>query len=394
MGRASQAMKLLLALLVVAVATAHWTHDDSLAREIGAPPGQEEDADVVALSDELISESETSDDTITYRITIGTAWVPGGNPTQSPFGNQWMWYNGGSSQPLEVMMKGRKGWSAGSNDDQSLLEDGSWKILRYYQGPFMDYSKAGLLAPTLLPGLVPVLTANLLCFGVDDPLDGKRVKDCNAKTWPQEATNILDWCEPNTKTCKAKLGCKETSKDSIDCTGLGYARPPKTELKLGPEANAATMDVGLIQRAQVQYLDVAEILEVQLKSKVVDGCTGAGLSAWACSSPWWPKFIKINTNNAKTGVGNGIYYLHPMTDLHTGITRLINPDGTHSDTSDMYIKAKPGEVPSDVTTSTMVGSHNTELVKCVAQQCEEELDAKNGLTAYEELMAEKREFWG
>ena len=45
------------ALLAIAiVAQAHWTHDDSLAREIGAPPG-EDDIDVGSLSDELISTS-------------------------------------------------------------------------------------------------------------------------------------------------------------------------------------------------------------------------------------------------------------------------------------------------------------------------------------------------
>jgi len=47
-------MKLLLGLLVIGVVTAHWTHDDPLAREIGSPPA-EEDVDVAAKSDELIS---------------------------------------------------------------------------------------------------------------------------------------------------------------------------------------------------------------------------------------------------------------------------------------------------------------------------------------------------
>merc|ERR1711907_19589 len=370
MGIASQAMKLLLALLVVAVATAHWTHDDSLAREIGAPPGQEEDADVVALSDELISESETSGEgKKLYRITIGTAWVPG---DESP-SKQFSWYNGGSSQPIEFKMKGQKGWSAGSTDDITIVEDGSWAILRYYNGPFMDYDMAGVVAPTLLPGLVPLLTGTrVLCYGRNLPKLGRRVKDCNKKV-EGEATEELDWCEPNTKACKSKLQCKESSKNSLDCTGIGYARPPPTKLKMGPEAGSSTLDVGLIQRGQIDYLDVGDILEVQIQSIKVDGCD---LGTYECSSPWYPKFIKVNSNAPKSGVGNGIYYIHPMEDLHTGMTKMTSPAGVDSYSKDMYIVAKPGAVPDDATTSDMTASHNAELVKCVAQQCEEEMDAK------------------
>merc|ERR1719231_300833 len=41
-------------LALAAVVTAHWTHDDALEREIGAPAG-EADVDVSMLADEVVS---------------------------------------------------------------------------------------------------------------------------------------------------------------------------------------------------------------------------------------------------------------------------------------------------------------------------------------------------
>jgi len=391
---ASQAMKLLLALALVGVVTAHWTHDDSLAREIGAPPG-EEDMDVAALSDELISERESTATKITYRITIGTAWVEN-TPERDKVA--YSWWNGGSSQLLRFSMKGRKGWSG--NPSATIMDPGSPQILRYYQGPFMDWTMAGELAPTLLPGLVPLLTpVGALCSGLSGKDTGKLVLKCTDDAMvPQgkSATGEWSWCEPNTKECKSKIkDCKTLSQNSVDCTGVGYARPPPTILMNGVEDDSTQLKMGLIQRGQIEYDDVGEITEVTASSFPVDGCPPSGqttMTPWDCSSPWYPKFIKVNSNNAKTGIGNGIYYIHPMAGLHTSRTKNCDlatpPVCTISD--DMKVLAKPGPIKDTVTPNTMSGDHNAELKKCVAQQCEEEMDSMYGLAEAEAMQSKMK----
>merc|ERR1712127_1018347 len=54
MGKNRTMMKCCIVLLALAVVvTGHWTHDDALAREIGAPAG-EADLDVSMLADEVV----------------------------------------------------------------------------------------------------------------------------------------------------------------------------------------------------------------------------------------------------------------------------------------------------------------------------------------------------
>jgi len=383
-------MKLLLALLAIGVVTAHWTHDDSLAREIGPPPG-EEDVDVAALSDELISVTETTTaDKMTYRVTIGTAWVD--TPTKAKTASAG-WWNGGSSQLLTIALKGRKGWSGNA---QATIKDPQMDTtLRYYQGPFMDYELAGTVAPTLLPGLVPLIVPDPntnVCWGNSDMAQGTLPKSCTESTAlaaGRAATYEWDWCEPNTKSCRSLLKvCKDGDKDSTGCSGIGYATPPATVLADGKEASSTTLKMGLIQRGQIEYEDVGEITQVTAKSKTPKYCPPAGttaLTAWDCASPWYPKFIKINTNNAKTGIGNGIYYIHPMAGLHTSITENCVGDPSVCAKSDnMEIYAKPGAVSDTETVDSNGAMHNAELKKCVAQQCEEEMDSMYGLAAVKE----------
>merc|ERR1712022_73914 len=85
MGISRKAMKasLVFLALALAVASAHWTHDDELAREIGPPPG-EEDIDVASLSDELLGESAKSITMKTYRVTVGTR-ANGGSTSKFKF---------------------------------------------------------------------------------------------------------------------------------------------------------------------------------------------------------------------------------------------------------------------------------------------------------------------
>lgn len=189
--------------------------------------------------------------------------------------------------------------------------------------------------------------------------------------------------------------CKgEAGSDTTECPGVGYAAPPPTKLYNSPSSTSPAY-TGLIQRAQVSVTDVGDITEVEFKSIPVTYCAAVN-GNWGCASAWYIKFAKINTNDAKTGIGSGVYYIHPMPDLHTDITKKTVVSGgvtTETLSDDMTILAKPGAVPSTVTTDAITTEHNAELVKCVAQVCEEELDAKHGLT---QMMKDKTEeaFWG
>merc|ERR1712167_37744 len=133
----------------------------------------------------------------------------------------------------------------------------------------------------------------------------------------------------------------------------GYARPPATLLRDGISEMDSFVKVGLIQRGQIDYEDVGDITEVQAKSKPVNGCPpqNSEMTEWECSSPWYPQFIKVNTNKATSGIGNGIYYIHPMEGLHTGIVKSTNDPPEKSE--DMFIVAKPGAIPDDVTCMKM-----------------------------------------
>jgi len=351
-------MKLLLALtLTVAVVSAHWTHDESLAREIGAPPG-EEDVDVGSLADELISEKEGVGEETTYRVTIGTRAM---GPTK-PYGGLPFWYGGGSNQQVRFAASGSPSMGAPAG---ALEGD---RVLRYYQGPAMTYKSALKLAPQLHPGLAPLITNNNFpCAGKDPAL--KVNMDCNKHASDlRDASDKLTWCEPNNKACLS----------AIDGNMVGYAEPPVTKLQAGISTDSGFFETGMIQRAQVEMKDVGEILEVQMREDASMGsdnpCIAAGKLDYQCSSPWYPSFVKVNTNNPKTGIGNGVYYIKPGDTVHVGT--ILNDKIPDQPAVSEYMKliAKPGEIPEDLV------SHNSQLTKCIAQTCEEEMDTKLGMS--------------
>merc|ERR1711939_660162 len=72
--------------VMLAVANAHWTHDDSLAIEIGAPPGEKMPTGLVENSLSLVEEKAKSDPVVVYRITVGTKQESADNAaTNSPW---------------------------------------------------------------------------------------------------------------------------------------------------------------------------------------------------------------------------------------------------------------------------------------------------------------------
>merc|ERR1712159_833400 len=87
MGYPVEMMKAVLVFAVMlAVANAHWTHDDSLAIEIGAPPGEKMPAGLVENSLSLVEEKAKSDPVVVYRITVGTKQESADNAaTNSPW---------------------------------------------------------------------------------------------------------------------------------------------------------------------------------------------------------------------------------------------------------------------------------------------------------------------
>jgi len=345
---------IVLALTLAVVATAHWTHDESLAREIGPPPG-EEDGDIGSLADELISEKEgaTSEGDKTYRVTIGTRAMG----KTVPYGGLPNWYGGGSNHQVRFSMKGPA--------ESTVVGD---YPLRYYQGPSMTYKSAEKLAPKLHPGLVPLIANNQFpCAGKDPGL--KIQYDCN-KFSPalRDATDKMTWCEPNNKACIS----------AITNMQVGYAEPKPTKLESGISAEDGFFETGMIQRAQIEMKDVGDILEVQMREDVDLGggnpCIAAGKADYQCSSPWYPSFVKVNTNSPKTGIGNGVYYIKPGDTVHVGT--ILNDKVPNQPAVSEYMKliAKPGAIPEDLV------SHNSQLTKCIAQTCEEEMDTKLGMS--------------
>merc|ERR1711907_586085 len=177
MGISGKAMKasLVFLALALAVASAHWTHDDELAREIGPPPG-EEDIDVASLSDELISTQEKTVAFKTYRVTVGTR------------------AGKGSSSQFKMSLMGCQTSDAGSCTADYV----PGAHLRYYQGPFMTYALAAEIAPQFRPGMQPVIDKRRMCSGEDTVTKMPLV--CTA-----DMAKDMFPCEPNGKDCKSAI---------------------------------------------------------------------------------------------------------------------------------------------------------------------------------------------
>jgi hypothetical protein len=327
----------LVAFAIAAVASAHWTHDDELAREIGPPPG-EEDIDVASLSDELLGESAKAKSITmkTYRVTVGTR------------------ANKGSTSKFKFSLTGCETSDAGSCTSAPVGNG----HLRYYQGPFMTYALAQDLAPEFRPGMMPVVDKNRLCSGLDAAT--KMLLVCS-----KDQTATMFPCEPNGKDCKSAI------------TGgyVGYAQGPVTKL-YGAVDQGAQIETGPIQRTQIEMQDVGQITGVYMEEDVVfsssNPCYTNGASKRQCSSTWGPSFVKVSTNDPKTGIGNGVFYVEPRSDLLVGTRGITGANNAIVDATDKLEAGPPdssGGIPTD-------GTQNAILKKCIAQQCEEEMDTK------------------
>jgi hypothetical protein len=331
----------LLALALVAAASAHWTHDDSLAQEIGPPPGEE---DVATLSDAALGETSDVKDR-TYRVTIGTrAKGPPNGKNNGEF------HSGGSTSKFKIKMKGP--------DNDEAVGD---KDIRYYQGPLMTYARAATMAPEFRLGMRPLIDKDGQC-------NGKERATHMPKTCEGALVNDLDACEPNGKACKR----------AVEDQGVGYAFGPVTKLFNDPKGDSY-VETGMIQRGQVQMQDVGQIVEVIIREDVKWDATnkcynGGERPKRDCSSPWSPSFVKVSTNNPQTGIGNGIYYIEPRSDLYVGTYGIKGANNQEEDKSEDLV-ARPRD-PSTESGLPENNAFNAILTKCVASSCEEELDTK------------------
>merc|ERR1719378_110061 len=356
-------MKLVLLLIAVTAVSAHWTHDESFAREIGPPPG-EEDVDVANLGEEAQTGAVKQ-----YRITFGTSVVEG---TLGASMSQFKVHLKGAKMKLRKTAKetGSKGW----------VEDKNWRtsddaVIRYYQGVGMPYAKAKKEAPALHPGMTPLV--DTMKAGCSNAVKGK-VKPC-----PARVAKDLAVCEPMSKACKRTITMGMVAYTQGKVTQLinGINYETGKDIK-GPK-------IGPIQRGQFMMEDVGKIVAVkisELKSYTPsDPCysKASGFKRAFCSSPWRPAFVKISTNDVQTGVGDGTYYIAPCDAATLKVGVYVMKGG----------KGQPDveKGPVDLIAKALYGgkcpkSFNGVLTKCQAQSCEEEMDTKLGLmdaTKYE-----------
>jgi len=449
-------MRVLVCLAVLAVVvTGHWTHDDALAREIGAPAG-EADLDVSMLADEVVSTGRKllqstvmgSDNTIKqkmdsdpnfrnqpifsakdgayatigteehyakgladghtankqYRITIGTKFdAPGGSCAASEF-------PGPTNCQVQFVLEGEYTTAVGIG---SNFDNTGFKALRSYVGPTaMGYSDAKTLSAPLHPGMQAMIIdagdystlspgAALMCA---DRLGGAKLAGYNSDAGNSEwETDSCTPCEPNTKECKQAVGAMgapvgsggQMSDWSKDGGGGGIAYRPiplktlaEVEETVGnavvtkpimtgtqrewdgqslpvppsPDVHPAFTDKPtiIIQRGQIEHPDVGVIRKVQARLAPDDA------SITKCGK-WKAEFIKIDTNDIFSGVGNGIYYI-PGTD--TG-DATVNQGGVW-DSSGTALGGQPGP-------TTTWAVEDAEITRCMADTCEEEMDSKFGM---------------
>jgi hypothetical protein len=268
-------MRVVALLALAAIASAHWTHDDSLAYEIGPPPGETMPEGHVEnpLTLAAIEEGEATDPAIVYRVTTGTI-----DATKEAAATNSPW----STHMFQMNIEGSTGVKTGL------------KLLRYY-APTLSYGQAsgaaGSMAAEFHPGMNP--------------------KECEA----------------NTGDCAKVLN--------------------------GPGATWEGVP-GIIQHAQIESSEkVGEIKKITLMEQT------AGLKETEYDG-WQPSFIKVNANDAKTGLGAGVYYIDPAKKEIRGVVPFV-----------AELPAADGSVPSG----------KVALTKCKAQFCEEEMDQRMGIEA-------------
>merc|ERR550537_591640 len=316
-------MKFVLALLFVAAVSAHWTHDDSLAREIGPPPG-EEDVEVANLGESAGAVKQ-------YRITFGTSVVGG--------------KLGASQSQFKVALKGAKPKAPAAGQAVAWTQDTTWKehadnVIRYYQGVHLTYAPA----------------------------------------------KTLDACEPGAKACKNAIG------QAMVAYAYGKTHQLINGINFSTNKEEKGPVMGPIQRGQFQMEDVGKIIGVKISEVRAytpsDPCysKAPGFKKAFCSSPWRPAFVKISTNDAQTGVGDGTYYIAPCdaSTLQIGVYVMSGGPGQPD------IEKGPVDLIAEGMTADMKKcpkEFNAILTKCAAATCEEEMDTKLGM-----MDAEKYEF--
>jgi len=362
MGYKSQAMKFALALIALTALTvsAHWTHDESLAREIGPPPG-EEDVEVASLEghEELLQTKTGA--TKTYRITFGTVYTSG--ELRASMSN------------FKVALKGAKPAAPEAGKATQWNEDTTWQTnadnqIRYYQGSFMTYAKAKEGAPDLHPGMTPFIDQNTV--GCSAKVKGK------SQVCPAAKAKQLSPCEPMARDCGQAINKGEVTWALGATTQMDDKPSEEDEEELGESATP----LGPIQRGQFKLGDVGKIIGVQISEITSFGASdpcykeATGFKEAACSSPWSPAFVKINTNDPQTGVGDGVYYIAPCAPENLRIGSYVIP-ATASAAAEQKKDQKLTAGTS--LTGECTGSNNAVLTKCAAQTCEEEMDTKLGL---------------
>merc|ERR1719498_370853 len=382
-------MKFALALIALTALTvsAHWTHDESLAREIGPPPG-EEDVEVASLEghEELLQTKTGS--TKTYRITFGTVYTNG--ELRASMSN------------FKVALKGAKPAAPEAGKATAWNDDTTWQTnadnqIRYYQGSFMTYEKAKKGAPDLHPGMTPLIDQNTV--GCSAKVKGKS-QVCSAAKAKQLAP-----CEPLAKDCEQAITKGEVTwalgattlmknepgeeEEEEEEEELGESEDPIDGLNGGFKAGMMGADgapeptpLGPIQRGQFKLADVGKIIGVQISEITSFGASdpcykeATGFKEAACSSPWSPAFVKINTNDPQTGVGDGVYYIAPCAPENLRIGSYVIPATANSAAE----QKKDQKLTAGTSlTGECTGNNNAVLTKCAAQTCEEQMDTKLGL---------------
>jgi len=354
-------MKFALVLLAVAVCSAHWTHDESLAREIGNPPG-EEDGEVANLGESTGAVKQ-------YRITFGTT-VTGGKL-------------GASMSQFKVSLKGARPKAPATGEAVAWTQDTEWKssadgVIRYYQGVHLTYALAKTTAPNLHPGMTPLVDENTV--GCSNMKNGKM------KVCAQASAATLDPCEPGAKNCK----------QAISQAKVAYAHGRTHQLINGINFSTNKEEkgpvMGPIQRGQFSMDDVGKIVEVKISEvrdyTPSDPCysKASGFRKAFCSSPWRPAFVKISTNDVMTGVGDGTYYIAPCdaATLQVGVYMMsagVGLPDVEKGPVDLIAKSLKSGAKSCPSSQTGI------LTKCAAATCEEEMDTRLGM-----MDAEKYEF--
>jgi len=267
-------MTIVLFIAYAACATAHWTHDESLAQEIGAPEGEFMPNGHVALLQEKTGEDVSQ----TYRFTFGTS--KDNNCADA------------STHVFQVQLTGMNGLKSGFVD------------LRYYV-PRLTYAQCsgevGAVAPALFPGYSPKQDLNPACGASD---------------------------------CRQFLATQAPTSDQYACSNI---------------VQQAWISVTTADTAQIGSLKTVEIREKAGQPGNADN--------------WIPKFIKIATADATTGIGSGAYYIKGG-----------EAGGPNNALFTAEVKTDP-DTPTDVSDDSQRAG-TTEMILCRAQFCEEEMDTK------------------